>query len=105
MGARMTTTFMDLMTSLERDGFTEFSFREPELLFKMQAVVNRTLPIEEFQDNHLAFDQYAVHVKKVVDEVANSQFVTQLLKADREMITFLCGPDVDVQRIPHMRIS
>ncbi len=99
------TAYNDFLASLELDGFAEFDLGQNQILLDMQNLIKTTLPIEKFNDSQLDFDNYAVQIKSAVDEMAKSQLVKKLLMANKNIITTLCGPDVDYQDVPHIRVA
>lgn len=95
----------DVLANMERDGFSEFDLNQPDLINAMQALLKKTLPLDRYQDQSVYFDAYAEQVKVAVDQMAESQLVGELLKKNQALITTLCGPDVDMQEIPHVRVA
>lgn len=95
----------DLMANLLKNGFAIVDLNQPTIIAEMQVLINKSLKVDEFSEPHLDFDSYAAKVKRAVDELAKSELVKKLLEKQKDLITNLCGPDVDYQGYPHIRVS
>ncbi len=95
----------DLMAGLLKHGFVIIDLNQPAIISEIQHLVKKNLDLQKFSDRTLDFDTYAMTVKSAVDEIAKSELVKKLLETKKELITSLCGPDVDYQGYPHLRIS
>lgn len=99
------TTQSDLMGDLYKNGYTVISLGQPETLLEVQNLVKQSLDLKDFHDNALDFNSYALKVKGAVDEITKSEIIKKLLSSKKDLITTLCGPDVDYQGMPHVRVA
>jgi hypothetical protein len=95
----------DLMARLLRDGYAVVELNQPKIISEMQNLVKKSMNLGEFTDRTLSFDSYAEKVKTAIDDMAKSELVKRLLEKQKDLITNLCGPDVDYQWYPHIRVS
>ncbi len=99
------TANSDLMGSLYKNGYAVVNLGQPETISEIQDLVKRSLNLNDFNDKSLDFDSYAVKVKAAVDEMTRSEIIKKLLTGRKDLIATLCGPDVDYQGMPHIRVS
>lgn len=99
------TANSDLMGNLFKNGYAVVDLGQPDIISEIQSLVKQSLNLNDFNDKSLDFETYAVKVKAAVDQMTKSEIVKKLLSTKKELITTLCGPDVDYQGMPHIRVS
>lgn len=95
------------MNDLERDGFVELSFGDVDPLFEIQKLLTDAFPcvpeewhaMEKSQGEHVAF------VKHISDQLAQKRLVEELVRKNADLLSPILGPDIDIQREAHLRVS
>lgn len=92
---------------LREHGFVPITFRDARLMTSLKSVVAAFLPVapDEWHTLNVAQDDWIRLTKQITDKVVETDIITELLRGNAEPFEQLFGPDVDVQRVPHVRMS
>lgn len=95
------------LLELEKDGFTVLSFSKLASIFEMQAIVRDILNCEptELHRQKSSQDDHIELIETVTNKIASSDLVSKLVKANVDHFIRILGPDIDIQAVPHVRIS
>jgi len=95
------------LKSLKQNGFAEIKFANQEALQGLQDLITSCFEgspldwhkLDVSQEEHIKF------VKQITDKIVTSDLVTKLIAQSADVLKPILGPDIDVQRSPHFRLS
>jgi|HubBroStandDraft_6_1064221.scaffolds.fasta_scaffold55192_4 hypothetical protein len=93
--------------ALAREGFSEVSFVEQAALVALQALVAASFPCPptEWHLRPASFEEHIALVARTTDAIAKSSLVPRLVRDNIALLLPVFGPSVDVQTVPHLRVS
>jgi hypothetical protein len=93
--------------ALAQEGFAEISFIEQGALVALRALVAANFPCfpTEWHLRGASFEQHVALVARTTDAIAKSGLVARLVRENIELLLPVFGPSVDLQTVPHLRVS
>lgn len=97
----------EMVLSLERNGFIVLPLLNKKPLLKLQKVVRSFFDCEpdEWHNKNVNQDDHISLVKEITDKISESGLTAELIRSNVDTFIQLLGPDIDIQIVPHLRIS
>jgi hypothetical protein len=95
------------LSPLERDGFIEVAFPDRDSLAPLRELVAASFPCPPtaWHERGATQEEHIDLVRRVTEIVAESDLVRALVRTMTSPLAELLGPSIDVQRVPHLRVS
>ena len=95
----------EVFEQLKDQGYSIFTFQNRQPLDQLRSILTGHKDYQRLIDSSVQFDDYAVTLKTILDQILASNLIPGLFKSEASLITQLLGPDVDIQKAPHLRVS
>lgn len=92
---------------LQKVGYSITKFKNIEPLIKLQNLIKKSMPFPptEWHDYITDKDRHFALIAQLTTEIASSGFASMLIMEQIHLLKELIGPDIDIQTIPHFRVS
>ncbi len=95
------------LAQLYEDGYVVFPFNSTETLNKMQSLceANACPNMPDWHLEDISTEAHVLKVRSLSEVLYESGLIELLLKENLHTLIPILGPDIDIQRHPHLRIS
>jgi hypothetical protein len=94
-------------SELELKGFTKVIFPNTNSITELQKLISSYFKTEilDWHVEDISQEEHVSLVKKITDEIVTSGSFIKVASDNLNLFTAIFGPDIDIQTVPHLRIS